>query len=277
MERLTQLVRKDFEDAVRERQLYFIGALFLLIGGVIGWIVGRSGRGPEAALAQFVLLALLFLGTLAATVLSYNGVVGKRVTGELRVLLGLPFSREEVLFGTFVGRVCVLGTMTAATVVLATLLAVAMGAAVSLTLVVAAFVAAVAGILMFTSLAIGISGSTTTTTRAAALAFGTFFVFVFRLWELVPLAIRFAVNGLDIPRGNPPAWAVAWGELSPLSALGNAVAGPTPELAGSFVAFAPSASGSAFYFQPWFGAVVVLLWIVGPLAVGLVRFRGADL
>jgi len=277
MGRLAQLVRKDFDDAVRERQLYVIGALFLLVGGVVGWSVGQSGRGAEASLAQFVLIALLFLGTLSSMVLSYNSLVGKRVTGELRVLLGLPFSREQVLLGTFLGRICVLGAMTAAAMVLATLLSVAMGGTVSFTLVVAAFVAAMLGILVFTSLAIGISGSATTTTRAAALAFGSFFVFIFRLWELVPLGIRFAANGLDIPRGNPPAWAVAWGELSPLSALGNAVSGPTPELAGSFVAFAPSASGDAVYFQPWFGAVVVLVWIVGPLAIGLARFRRADL
>lgn len=277
MERLAQVVRKDFRDSIRERQLYFLGGLFLLVGGFLGYIVGQSSNVSGWTLPRFGLMALLFLGPLGAMVLSYNGIVGKRVTGELRVLLSLPFSREDVFFGTFLGRVGVMAAASTATLLFATLLALALGSAVSLSLLIAALVITVVAMTVFVSLAVGISASTTTTTRAAALAFGSFFVFIFRLWELVPLIVRFAINGLSIPRGDPPEWAVLWGELSPLAALQNAVAGPTPRLADGFAGFVPSATGEAVYFQPWFGALIVAVWIAGPLALGLLRFRGADL
>lgn len=245
----------------------------------MGYIVGQSSNAPGSTLARFSLMALLFVGTLSATVVSYNGIVGKRESGELRVLLSLPFARGEVVLGTLLGRLGVLVAVSTLTFLLATVIAVALGASVSLGHVLGALAVLSVALLAFVSIAVGISASTRTTTRAAAAAFGSFFVFLFRLWELVPLTIRFATNGLSLPRGEPPTWAVVWGQLSPLAGLRNAVAGVSDDLAAGFTGFVPtpSVASDAIYLRPWFGALVVAVWIVGPLALGLYRFGRADL
>lgn len=279
MQRLLQVARKDFRDSMRERQLYFLGGFFLLVGALMGYIVGQSTGASGSALGRFSLMALLFVGPLTATVVSYNGIVGKRESGEMRVLLSLPFARGEVVLGTLLGRLGVLVAVSTLTLLLATVIAAAMGAAVSATHVLGALAVLSVALLAFVSIAVGISASTRTTTRAAGAAFGAFFLFLFRLWEVVPISIRFVANGLNFPRGQPPTWAVVWGQLSPLAGLRNAVSGVSTDLAAAFGGFVPTppVEAEALYLEPWFGAGVVVVWIVAPVAIGLYRFGRADL
>jgi len=102
-------------------------------------------------------------------------------------------------------------------------------------------------------------------------------VLVFRVWELVPVVVRYAINGFRLPP-ETPLWARVWGQLSPLAGLRNAVDGVAPELAGALGGYAASVSDPAAGFvQPWFGALVVLAWLILPLAAGVRRFLGTDL
>lgn len=278
MRRLLLVTRKDFTDAVRERQLYFLGSLFLLMGGGIGYLIGRQGATQAGDLARFTLTALLFVSSLAAIVLSYNNLVGKRSSGELRVLLGLPFSRSEVLLGTYLGRLLLVWSMTAAAFALAAVVALFMSASVALSQVGAAIGVTLASLGMFVGIGVGISAAVQRTTKAAVLAFGAFLVFLVRLWEGIPTAMRLLANGFGPLRGDPPMWALVWGQVSPLAALRNAVVGFNEPLSVAFQGYAPSTEGlSGVYVEPWFGAVLVAAWTVLPLAYGFWRFRRADL
>lgn len=280
MQRLLQIARKDFEDAIRERELYVAGALFVLVGIVIGYLAGSdAGNTPATLVPRITLGALVFVGGLGSISLSYNRLVGKRASGELRVLLSLPYSRSEVVYGTFAGRWAFLMTMATTTLVLAGAVAVGLGAPVDGVAFVGAVVAATAIVSVFVSLAVGLSAASANTTRAAAGAFGLFILFLFRLWDLVPWSIRFLLNGLSAPRGSPPGWERFWGQIAPIAGLRNAVADAFPSLTSVLNGWAPSvpASTSPLYAEPWFGALVVLAWIVGPVTLGYLRLKRADL
>lgn len=277
MERLPQIARKDYRDAIRERQLYLLGGLFLLIGGVLGYIVGQAGVTQGWELPRFGLTAIVFFGSLSIVVLSYHGIVGKRDSGELRVLLSLPFSRPEVVFGTYLGRLLVVGSLVAASLLVATVVALGMGSTVSLGLLVGSFLVGAVVLVIYASIGIGISAGSQDTSRAAGLAFGAFFVFTFRLWELAPTIVRLALNGFSGLGRETPEWAIAWGQLSPLAGLHNVLREVAPQLANAFTGFVPMPTGEAVYLEPFFGALVVLFWAIVPLLTGFWQFRNADL
>jgi|AntRauTorcE11898_2_1112593.scaffolds.fasta_scaffold04862_3 ABC-2 type transport system permease protein len=279
MSRLLQIARKDFRDAARDGQLYVLGALFLLIGLGIGYLAGsNAGSTAPQDVPQLTLLALVFFGSIAAITLSYNQIVGKRASGELRVLLSLPFSRTEVVYGTFLGRLALVVTLTWLSLLLATGVAVVMGAPVAFDLLLGAILVIATLIAVFVSLAVGLSAGSVNTTRAAAGAFGLFIVFLFRLWDGVPIAARYVLNGFSFPSGPAPTWARVWAHLQPMASLRNAIAEMSPPLTEAFGAYAAQIPASQpYYTEPWFGALVTAAWIVLPVTLGYVRLRSADL
>lgn len=278
MRRLLQIARKDFRDAARDGQLYVLGALFLLIGLGVGYIAGDSRTASPQDVPKVTLVGLVFFGSIAAIILSYNQIVGKRASGELRVLLSLPFSRTEVVYGTFLGRLALVVAMTTLSLLIGTLVAVVMGAPVDFGLLVGAALVIATLNTVFVSLSIGLSAGSVNTTRAAAGAFGLFIVFLFRLWDGAPIAVRFVLNGFSFPSGPAPAWANAWAHLQPMAALRNAIAEAAPPLTEAFIAFAAQIPDSKpVYTEPWFGALVTLAWIVLPVTLGYFQLRDADL
>lgn len=280
MNRLLQMTRKDFVDAARDRELYVAGTLFLLIGLGIGYLVGNSRGASANDVARLALGALVFFGSVAAISLSYNQIVGKRASGELRVLLSLPFSRFETVYGTALGRWALMTSMGTTTVVVAAIVAAVMGGPVAIGPLVGTLVAVWALLAVFVSLSVGLSAGSANTTRAAGGAFGLFILFLFRLWDGAPLGIRYVINGFSLPGpGQPtPTWAKVWSHIAPIAGLRNALAGPFPNLAGVLGSWAPQLPETRpVYAEPWFGAVVVLAWIVLPVALGYVQLRNADL
>ncbi|MFB6189640.1 MAG: ABC transporter permease subunit [Halapricum sp.] len=276
MNRLVQMTRKDFVDAARDRELYVAGALFLLIGLGIGYLVGNSRGAPSNTVARLSLTALVFFGSVAAISLSYNQIVGKRASGELRVLLSLPFSRFETVYGTALGRWLLMTAMATTTVFVAAIVAAVMGGPVAIEPLVGTLVAVWALLAVFVSLSAGSAN----TTRAAGGAFGLFILFLFRLWDGAPLGIRYVLNGFSLPGPNQPTptWAKVWGQIAPIAGLRNALAGPFPNLAEMLGSWAPQLpTTKPVYAEPWFGAVVVLVWIVLPVTLGYVQLRNADL
>ena len=279
MNRLLQIASKDFSDSIRDRQLYVAGAVFVLIGLGIGYLAGSNAGSVSATeVPRVTLLALVFFSSIAAISLSYNQIVGKRTSGELRVLLSLPFSRSEVVFGTLLGRFVLIVSMTTLSLLLATLLAVVMGAPVAVDTLIGAIGVAVVLIAVFVSLSVGLSAGSADTTRASAGAFGLLIVFLLRLWDGAAISVQYVLNGFSFPSGPEPTWAKVWAHLQPMAALRNAIADGLPTLSEVFVPYAASIPNSQpVYTDPWFGALVVLAWIVLPVSLGYYKLRGADL
>lgn len=275
--RWRDLAVRDFAESVRDRSLHATAGLLALLGGGVGLLHARVSAGEVTGVNLLVLLTLgsLFLVPLAALTGGYESIVRLRRAGALKVVLGLPYSRTDVVLGAVLGRLGVILSATTALFVVGHLVALAAGGPVAPgTMVV---VLAVTGLLgaAFVGVAVGVSAATRSSTRAAVLVFG-FFLLALALWSQgLVRALVFLANGLQAP-ATRPEWANVVDVLNPLTAYRSVVAGLVPALSQAVFGGAPGPPG-AVYRTPTFGALVLLGWaVLAPLA-GLFRFRRSDL
>jgi ABC-2 type transport system permease protein len=273
-----QIARKDVRDSIRERQLYLAGALFAVVGLITGWMYGDGVRyATQPALEFLGLLAgvSVFLAPITGLMLAQGRIVDKRSRGELVVLLGMPFSRRDVVVGSLAGRIAVTAAVVTTLYALATGVAAVMLAPIPLARLLAAVAVFVPFAGIFVSIGVGISAASASTTRAAVLAVGVYLLFVFRLHDVL---WRLLVNGVYGARYAPPEMLPIVAQFGPFAALRNVVAGVYPELTGAFAFFGgPPPTDVTALAQPIVGVVVLGFWAVGPLYLGLQRFEGADL
>ena len=106
---------KDFEDAIRSRVLIALAVVFVLftVGGtylfaeVIGF--AAAGNAPPVVSLIFSLLGpIVVFVPLIGVMTGYKSVVGERESGQMKLLLSLPHTRRDVVFGKLLGRVAVL-------------------------------------------------------------------------------------------------------------------------------------------------------------------------
>ncbi|MDZ7850465.1 MAG: ABC transporter permease subunit [Halodesulfurarchaeum sp.] len=83
-----------------------------LAAGVMAPIPGVDGDPVSAigAASQFAAMLVPIMALIAG----YLAIAGERESGSLKILLGLPPSRGEVLAGKFLGRAAVVGIGVAA-------------------------------------------------------------------------------------------------------------------------------------------------------------------
>ncbi|WP_158853279.1 ABC transporter permease [Halorhabdus sp. CUG00001] len=274
-----QLARKDFTDARRERQLYYLLGLLGVIGLAIGYFIGETPDIASEGTTAFGLLSVFgFLAPIVALTISQADVVGKRTTGELSVLLTLPFSRRSIVAGSYAGRMAVMTVVLLPAFVFAPLVAAFRGVPIDPVVLAGSFLVIWGLSLIFTAIALGISTFTKSTTVSAGGSFGIFLLFVMNLWVAIPTGIRFVLNGLSLPTGPQPEWVSIFGQLSPFAGLRNLAHPVLPDLVAGFP-LAPGRIGESlpWYQEPVFAGIVVLAWIVLPLAIGYYRFQTTDL
>ncbi|WP_228546385.1 ABC transporter permease subunit [Halegenticoccus tardaugens] len=221
---------------------------------------------------------------LASIMVCYKSLAGERELGSIKLLLSLPTNRLNVFTGKVAGRAAVLvfglgvGLLVGlgfGSVLLGTL---NLGGTLVFVLVTLGFAAIYAGIM------VGLSATTGSTSRATTLALGFFVVFEL-LWDVVPMAAVYVVNGFNLPSAMPE-WVFLIGQVSPSSAYLSTVVALLPgfaEVAGA----APAQTGvgvevaavepDPFYLSPEVGIVVLALWLVVPFLIGYYRFNVADL
>ncbi|MDY7082097.1 MAG: ABC transporter permease subunit, partial [Halobacteria archaeon] len=111
------VARKDFEDAVRSKSLWALIVLFILfVGGgayAIKFVHDMRRVPVEQPLTsdtfvtffttQGSLLSTSFIA-LIGLFTAYSAVIDERERGSLKILLSLPHSRADVMFGKIIGR-----------------------------------------------------------------------------------------------------------------------------------------------------------------------------
>jgi ABC-2 type transport system permease protein len=272
------VARKDFEDARRSRTLWVLTGLFILFAAVMAYAystldipitVGNEVyQGTTLGLVFFLVGPASLFISITAVVIANKAIAGERESGQMKLALGLPNSRLDFLLGKVIGRGAVL------------IAAVIIGFAVALGVVVATlgelavvpfsvFLAmTVLYTLVYVSVIVSISSMCATTGRATAAAVGVFFVLEI-LWDIIPLGLFWVVNGFSLD-GQTPEWIAGVANLSISTAYNTALTAVMPNVN-------PITQGDAFFLQPWFGLVVLALWLVVPLALGAWRFDQADL
>jgi ABC-2 type transport system permease protein len=283
----TAVARKDFQDAVRVKWFWALSALFVVFAGGAAYLYAELlSVGQEATGLGFIGLLGGATGTLVPIIglmLGYKAIAGERESGSLKLLLSLPHTRGEVVAGKLVGR--------SAVVTVAILVGYLVAIGVGLVLF-AEF--AITEFLVFTGLSVllafayigislGLSTATASTSRAAALAFGFWLVVEF-LWGLVVFVLVWAANGFSLDGiASFPDWATFLSVVTPTAAFSNANGLIADALGGGggggvSVGIGGQAQAAQPWFtEPWFGLVVLVLWIVLPLGLGFLRFRNADL
>lgn len=290
------VARKDLADAGRSKLLWAVIAVFVAFVAMALPVAEQLfpptvAVGPREALAGVAMLAQLFVPGIAL-VAGYMAVAGERRSGSLRVLLGFPFSRRDVVLGKLAGRLTVTVTGLLVGFAVASGLVVALYGVPDL-LVFGGFVAA--GVLLgvaFTGLAVGGSAAAASRGRAMALTVGSFVAMVF-FWKPVAAGSYYLLHGslpgipveswyLLVKRLNPlEAYRVvtAWVLEVPVSAVPRFPVEDVPA-SGPFeqVSVATRLGGDVpLYLQDWVAVVVLLAWAVVPVAVGYWWFERADL
>jgi ABC-2 type transport system permease protein len=276
------IARKDFRDARRSYWLWGLSALFiLLVAGVAALLAYASDLFGVEALTSSTLLTFLngsvitWIVPLIAIVMAYSAIVGERESGSLRLLLAPPHSRRDVVVGKFLGRtaavvVPVLVGFLLPAIVFAIFVEFEAIKYVGFT-VLSSIVAVV-----FVALAVGVSASVAAERIALLALLAVYLVFIV-VWGSIQIPLRFAI-GLG---GYPDS--LQWIPVEPQTLLDILrVVNPTGAfkiLTNNFLndtLFAANAEG----VDPQLHSAALLmlaLWILVPLAIGIVRFENADL
>lgn len=261
------VARKDLADAGRSKSLWAVTLTVVLFTAGITALIGTTS--DESATQVFSLafqIAVVAL-PIVALFLAKGALTGERESGSLRLLLSLPPSRRDILIGKFLGRTALM--------VVATLF----GAAATGLVVLAIFAGGLASLvpfvlflglmgIAFVAVGVGISAASASDSRATAGAVGTYLVLV-ALWNLIQSGIRAGAAELGlVAADSQPAWLQLVGLFPPnraaIAAFQNAADG------GRLFAADPFAS-------VWFPTLVLLVWLVVPVAAGYLRFRGAEI
>ncbi|MFP9193749.1 ABC transporter permease subunit [Natrialbaceae archaeon A-CW1-1] len=284
------VAKKDFRDAVQSRALWALVSIFVLLSVVSTYayvevpeMFGEPGGATFGGLLFFTVgLTGLFV-PLAAIVVCYKSLAGERELGSIKLLLSLPTTRGNVFVGKVIGRAAVLtfglgvGLVVGLGFGSALLGTVDVGALVIFVLATLAF----AGV--YTTIMVGLSATTGSTTRATTLALGFFVVFEL-FWDVVPMGILYVVEGFSLPT-QIPDWVFLVTQVSPSTAYFSAIVSLFPGFAeaanadpsgGGAGAGADVAPADPFYVTPEVGIVMLGLWLVLSLAVGYLRFDAAD-
>lgn len=262
---------KEFDDAVRSRSLWVLGAIFAvaLAGVTVGYAL-VTPRPTASTLLVYVIELVKWLVPVTSLVVGYDAVVGERDSGTIRLLFGFPYTRSEVLLGKAVGRYAAVVAPVTAGIVVSFLLSLVLYQRTLpreyalLVVTTAVFVG------VFVSLAVALSATSPSTVKVVAMAVAAFVSFLF-LWDLVPATAYFVLEGGVPGARTPPAWYFLLERLNPVESFVTVLASAYPTMVSS----APS--GGPFYLAGWFAGLMLFGWIVLPLGLAIARFRLVDL
>ncbi|ELZ82693.1 hypothetical protein C453_16448 [Haloferax elongans ATCC BAA-1513] len=277
---LTLSVR-EYAAAARGRLLVSAMAFCLVVGlGNSLLYVNAYERGPElietVGIAGAMFMILSGVVPVLAVVASSDAIARKRSRGTLRVMLGLPYNRLDIVAGTFVGRYAVVATAVTLYVSVVALTSVVIGSPLGVERLATFFAITLLLAMVFTGLAVCLSLQTQSVTRAFAGSLVVLAVFLFRLWGFVPTVVELVRNGMVTPE-TMPEWGLVFQQLNPIRAFTSALIGLYPELASAHFLGEVVEPPVPYYHQPSFALAVLGAWVLVPLVVAYLRFRTADI
>lgn len=295
------VARKDLRDTARSKVLWVTIALFVLFAGGLAYlwvevlnrtqdlvqIAGQAAGIQHPETVGFITLmssGILTIGPVLVFVpviglmLGYKSIVGERDSGQIKLLLSLPHTRQDVMVGKLAGRsavamISVLVGFFVAAVIVAALSTLAPLVFLQFVLAVALFA------LVHVSIGIGISSAAPSSAWAIGLVVA--FVGIFQvMWGGAFFVLKLVL--FDDVSATAPEWFRFLEGLSPGRAYGDALAVLVPEYAKLQSTIAQQQGGipeseKPFFLQNEFGFLVLVAWAVVPLALGYLRFESIDL
>lgn len=278
----TVVAKKEFGDAARSLVLWIVSVIFVLFGVILigSYIVFEEEFSPPEAdpgtaldAMVFVLSPIALVAPIIALIVGYKSIVGERESGSLKVLLSLPHTRWDVMFGKLVGRSLVVVVPLLIALVIMGALITAFVAPIGILDYVLVLALSILFAAVFVAIAVAISGATSNSTVAGAAMFGIYVLFLL-FWDLIDLGLLYLIEGRLSPQPDPPNWYLFFDMLSPDGAYLIAAQGLLPEVdlyVGMFPEEVP------WYLSEWTALGILLFWLIVPFAIGYLRFREADL
>lgn len=276
------VMRKDILDVRRSKIVWFVGVLFTIITVLFFYQV-RTFGGPEGFdSVVFALWNLAFVGAMfvpaVALVAAYLSIAGERESGSIKYLLSTPIDRRELVVGKFLSRTAIVAASLLLAFVVAGGLSVVWFS--ELRPDVFAAVAALTTLyaLAYVGVAIAISASTATRSRAMGGALGFYFV-TNLLVVFGDLSIRglldYLLNDLlDAGLGQDPLTFLTM-LISPTQSYLSSTMLAFPDEFLSQQGLDPGEL--AWYVQGEAGLAVLLCWLAVPLLIGIWRFENANI
>lgn len=272
---LSAVIKKEFLDSIRSNMLVGLTLLFILvIGGFaslefVPQFPGIGDENPSAiALLHSMRLTMVFFVPLIGLAIGYNSIVGEHESNRLRLMLSLPNTRGEVVFGKFIGRSAVLAVSIISGYAVAGVIALifydsfAFGIFGTYTLLTVFY-----GV-VYIAIATGLSAAVKSQWRAVSIA-GIIYCLFLLLWDVILTALAVATVGWTFSETGPPIWMQAIFVLNPSTAFAYATREAIP-IFDSIVTLPR-------YIQDWVGFVILIFWIAIPLGLGYLRFNSRDL
>ncbi|WP_136687581.1 ABC transporter permease [Halorhabdus amylolytica] len=271
------VAKKDFQDALRSKALWGLSALFVLLSLLIAYVFAgfTAEIGIEAqtakGLAYFLASQITLFVSITAIVIAYKAIAGERESGSIKILLSLPHTRRDVLLGKVFGRSATLAVPTLIGLLAGAALGAALMGEVAPVALGALLLMSLIFVLTYISIIVGLSALTGSTSRASMLTISFFFVFEL-LWGGVLIGISWISRELPF-LSDDPAWIDILAQIPPSAAYTTGLTALIPGDIGP----ADETTADAFYQTPWIGIVILVLWLVVPLAIGYWRFSKVDL
>ncbi|WP_114578815.1 ABC transporter permease subunit [Saliphagus sp. LR7] len=277
---LVAVAKKEQRECRRSYTLLGTALLFVLSAAflaAIQWVprLGLRAGTPTSTLALLNSLAqpgAIFVPMLGLLI-GYHTIAGEREQGTLRIALGLPNTRREVVFGKFAGRLAVIAAAITLTSIIIALIALATFEYFDTKAFVLNTVLTILYGGVYLAIAIGFSAWMHSRLRAMV---GTSFLYlVFLLgWDAVLLFLQLIFIGPTLPEGSQlPDWMQFINILNPATAFQYARKAVLP----AYAELTPAPESSAVYLQDWVGFPILFIWIAAPLIFGYIRFKRTDL
>ncbi|MFC4988481.1 MULTISPECIES: ABC transporter permease subunit [Saliphagus] len=267
------VARKDFLDVRRAKIVWFVGALYVVFMALLVYFgqYGVSEPNVRDALWNLTAVGALFI-PLIALVTAYLAIAGERESGAIKYLLSIPNSRRDVVLGKFLTRTVVVSASIAVAFLVGGALALALYPSPAMDVIAIMAALTLLYALTYVAVAIGISAATDSRSRAMGGSIAFFFVTsVLNVLGPLQLAIDYLANDLAGLEISSEQILFVQSLISPTTAYVNSTG----------LAF-PDGFRTIPEELPWFLAgevmvVVMLAWLVVPLALGTVWFGRADL
>lgn len=276
---LRVVAKKEFLDTRRSYTLVTTTALFVIWAGFLAAIQWVPTIYRESELATSTLATMnsmqqsaVFFVPLIGLMLGYAAIVDDRENGSFKLMLSLPHSRADLVYGKWLGRTAVIGTAiglgygTAAAIALLTYSSFPVRIFVLHSLLTLAYGS------VYVGMGIGISVFMPSRETALAVMTGLYALFLL-LWDAAMLGLQLVTVGSELPEGGLPDWIQFAALWNPSTAFAYAAQALVPEFS-DMTTFPES---EAVFLQNWVGLVVLAVWLVVPLTVGYLRFERLDL
>lgn len=265
------VAKKDFLDVRRSKIIWLVGGLYIAVIMLFLYFGQKGVPDPDV---QRALGGLTGIGgmiiPLIALVSAYLAIAGERESGSMKYLLSIPNSRRDVVLGKFLSRSLIVSASIAISFLLGIGLmlmwypAFDLGTVVSITSLIILYA------LSYVAVAIGISAATASRSRAMGGAIGFFFVTnVLNLFGPLKDAITFLFNdlaGLGISDAQITFVQVL---ISPTAAYLKSI----PLVFSN----RPTPQNEPWFLQSEISLIILLAWVVVPIAFGIWQFKRTDL